>query len=117
MCERLGQLLRCIRVGAMMQEAQTIRDWESGEERDDFAMRLLREANLQQTLGNLRQDEHHRILSTLSFVLPDDAAGADEGPPADPLERVPETSSSPHAQETSCFLGCEACEGGRMRKA
>ena len=59
-----------MRVDCMVAEAELIRDWPEGEDRTEYAMRHLREARLQNVLGNLTQHEQYRVFSILSFAMP-----------------------------------------------
>jgi hypothetical protein len=115
MPDKLGRILRQMRADCMIREAETIRDWPEGQERFEFALSHLREARLQNLLGNVTEREQYRIYSILSFAMPADAPAFDEAPPAHVDAEPPAEMQQTPPEELTCQLGCEACDaGGRM---
>ena len=71
MSETLTSVLRRHRAGALIAEAEVIRESADGADRTREAERHVREAMLQRVLGNLTAEEECRILSLLHFVMPE----------------------------------------------
>ena len=76
MSESLATLLRRRREEHLVADAETVRDYPDSAERLDYARRLVREAMLQCTLGNIGQEAESRVFTILSFAMPmyDDTA-------------------------------------------
>jgi hypothetical protein len=116
MTNQLVSILRQMRADCMTSEAEAIRDWPEGEDRTYNAMRHLREARLQNVLGNLTEQEQYRIYSILSFAMPNDGWPDDHSSPPHVDAEAPADLQHMSPPELMCQIGCEACEGGRMRE-
>ena len=55
-----------------MRDGEFIVAWPESPERLDYAERQIRDAMVQQAVGNITQDELSSIFSILSFAMPDD---------------------------------------------
>jgi hypothetical protein len=117
MTESLGDTLRRMQVQSLTREAETIRDYRPGPERDKAAWKYLRQTRLDRMVGKITQEQEFRIFSILSFAMPADAPAVGESAPVDPNEEPPADAEEeiviPH--DVACHIGCEACDtGGRM---
>jgi hypothetical protein len=111
----LSRRLRRVQIEAMVRQAEIIRDYLPGDERDREARQHVRSARIERTLGNITAEEESRIFTLLSFVMPRDAAGIHERPPDDARQQAPPEPADQMQPEVACYLGCPACEGGRMQ--
>lgn len=73
----------------MVRMAEMIRDWGPGTERTHSAEMFVRQA-LFETPSRISQETQYRIYSILSFVMPEDAAYADEPTPEPVLDKQAE---------------------------
>jgi hypothetical protein len=64
----LSEVLRLRRTNALLADAQPIRQYPEGTERDDQARRFVREPMLFFALKNITSEERDRLTEILSFV-------------------------------------------------
>lgn len=55
-----------------MHEAETVREWPAGRERDEEAAKLIRQTMYLQTIGQISQVEKSHLFSILAFAMPID---------------------------------------------
>jgi len=110
----LNRRLRLERVHAMFQQAEIIRDYAPGDERDEEARKHVMAAQIERTLGNITADEERRLFTILSFVMPQDATREGDHAPVDADEPDPHGPPNGIPPDLACHLGCPSCEGGRM---
>jgi hypothetical protein len=120
MTEHLGDILRRMRKESLIREAETIRDYPSGGERDEEAWKYIREAMVQRAIGRIGREQEYQVFTILAFAMPSDAPGLHETSPIDAREEpagdAEEETEMP--ADVACYLGCEACDGGgRMTDA
>lgn len=75
----LGKILRRRRSDLLLGDAEIIRDFPEGGERSHFAEMLIREAMVQQVLGNIDQETQYRVCSILAFAMPEPDAVSNYG--------------------------------------
>jgi hypothetical protein len=83
----LAQGLRDRHESTLIQQAELIRDWPRGRERNEQAMIHIRLALSEQCFGRISQATQARVYSLLSFAMPDDATFTDEPTPIAELQR------------------------------
>lgn len=85
----LATKLRRLHEEAVLRQAETIRGWPEGDERTRAAETHVRLA-LFECPSRIGEATRRRVYSLLSFVMPGDAAWADEATPDAVLERQAE---------------------------
>lgn len=83
----LAQALRDEHEMTLVQQAEIIRDWPQGREREEQAMIHVRLALWEQRMGRISQATQSSVYSLLSFAMPADAAFTAEPTPLAELER------------------------------
>jgi hypothetical protein len=69
--QSLGAVLRQRQSNSLVADAEIIRDFHAGDERTHQAQMLIREALVQQVLGNIDQETQYRVNSILAFAMPE----------------------------------------------
>lgn len=116
--ETLAQALQVQYEATVIRQAEIIRNWRTGPERNAEAETHVRSVLWEQSRGRISQAVQHRIYSILSFVMPADAAFASEPTPLDQLEREAEWERAYQAQlqQRSCpECGDGICPVGEPR--
>lgn len=94
----------------MIEQAETIRHWPVGRERQEHAMIHVRLALWERGLGRISDETQHRVYSILSFAMPDDAAIENESMPLPELEREADIEAAYYEQLER--RGCPECGDG-----
>lgn len=92
--DSLTQALRQEHERALVRQAETIRRWPGGRERQEQAMIHVRTALWERGAGRIGEETQHRVYSILSFAMPSDAALVDESTPLAELEREPDNEAA-----------------------
>ena len=90
----LAQALCDQHEATLLRQAETIRDWHRGRERDDQAAIHVRQALREQNMGRISQATQSLIYSILSFAMPADHSFVDESTPLAELEREAEIEAA-----------------------
>ena len=100
----LAQALRSDHEQSLVRQAEIIRDWRPGRERDEQATIHVRLALWEQGIGRLSRQAQQRVYSILSFVMPQDGAYGGESLPIAELQREAdaETAYFEQLQRQSC---------------
>ena len=100
----LSQALREQHEATMIRQAEIIRDWRMSRERHEQAMIHVRSALWERGFGRISDETQSRVYSILSFVMPDDAAFANEPTPLAELEKEGDIEAAYYEQldQQSC---------------
>lgn len=103
--ETLVQALQDEHEATVIRQAEIINNWRTGPERTAEAETHVRSVLWEQGRGRISQAVQHRVYSILSFVMPDDAAFANEPTPLHEPEREAEWERAYHEQlqQRSCL--------------
>jgi hypothetical protein len=85
--QSLSQALQAQHEAALIRQAELICNWPIPRERQEQAEIHVRQALWERGLGRISNETQYRVYSILSFVMPDDAAFADEATPLAELEK------------------------------
>jgi hypothetical protein len=96
--QSLSQALQAQHEAALVHQAETIRNWPIPRERREQAEIHVRLALWERGIGRISDETQFRVYSILSFVMPDDAAFADETAPLQELEHEAAWEAAYHEQ-------------------
>ena len=108
--ESLRQLLGKQYEDLLVRQAETIRDWPAGPERQEKAEIHIRLALWERQTGRIGDETQFQVYSILSFVMPKDGAFDDEQVPLQELER--ETAWEVAYHEELERRSCPECGDG-----
>ncbi len=96
--QNLREALQSQHEAAIVRQAETINRWPIPRERLEQAEIHVRLALWERGLGRISSETQYRVYSILSFVMPDDAAFADEATPLPELEKEAEIMAAYYEQ-------------------
>ena len=101
---KLSEALRDQHETTLIRQAETIRDWPRGRERNEQAEIHVRLALWEQGRGRISQAVQSRVYSLLSFVMPADAFAENEAVPTSVRDQAAEYEAAYNLQleQRSC---------------